>query len=434
MSRRATKARAAILRAMARDLLPDLRLTFASESTASRWREWAQALRSGSNGSDWHGLAHGTATETGDEPVVDAEGAVPLSRRAHWRAAVLPPIEIPQLLSGRLEPGRLATGWGADRVRARGERSGSAETPAPESATARVPRLDAIATAISERIATQPLLPSPVLLPTFVPPTTAQRLRGAFRYGERVVADAVLWAFWQVRSLFRSPVPWYPGDAASKLPTVVLLPGLATNWKFMEPLADALADAGFPVVQLPQLRRVTKPSSDLAELVLRYLRTHRELGPVLLVSHSKGGLVAKRVLLADPEAKLALGAVTISAPFDGARAARFVRGGRSPFREVVLMRPGTPAMLELARQTSANSRITTVSPIIDEIVGSRGTLPGARNLAVSSIGHNLLLADPRVHRLVVRELHRVVDAAAARAKTNDGANAPTEPIELGGVK
>ena len=266
---------------------------------------------------------------------------------------------------------------------------------------------------LSRRIATHPIVPPAVITSRLAPSTVGHRLLGAWRYGERIVADAVLFALWQARSFARSAMREYPGDPESGMPTVVMLPGLATNWNFMDAVAVALSDEGFRVVQLPQLGRVTRSVNVLTEMVIRYLRSHRELGPVLFVSHSKGGLIAKRVLLEDPDAELALGAVAISAPFDGARAARLVRGRSATMREVMLLRPGSEPMLDLARNTSANSRITTISPIIDEIVGSRGTLPGARNLAVSSIGHNLLLADPRVHRMIVRELHRIMDAAAA---------------------
>ena len=94
-----------------------------------------------------------------------------------------------------------------------------------------------------------------------------------------------------------------------------------------------------------------------------------------------------------------------------------------------MLRPGTPEMLGLARETGANSRITTISPIVDEIVGAGGALPGARNIAVSSIGHNLLLADARVHRIIVREVRRIAaaDAANDRAAEARAAGAPEAP-------
>ena len=259
-------------------------------------------------------------------------------------------------------------------------------------------------------------------VPLFTTPPWWRRVPSAVRFGTAIAADTFVWDYLQVRSLRpRQPPSRYapvPYRLDPELPTVVLIPGFLTNWQFMTPIAETLARLGVRVRVLPQLGWMLDSVDELARLVLDDLREHAEEGPVVLVSHSKGGLVAKRVLLADPEGELALGAVAISAPFDGARAARLVRGNlRVPYvREVVMLRPGTPAMLELARETGANSRITTVSPIVDEIVGAGGALPGARNIAVSSIGHNLLLADARVHRIIVREVRRIAAADAAQER------------------
>ena len=225
------------------------------------------------------------------------------------------------------------------------------------------------------------------------------------RIARGVVVDSALWALWQLRSLLPLTVPkhWRAGDD-----TVVLIPGLATNWRFMWQLGDVLAHAGFRVEVLPQLGRMTADVSDLATEVTRALRASGRERPVVLVTHSKGGLVAKRVLLRDPECELVAGAITLSAPFQGAVAAKLVRGEFRSLRNVVMLRPGTPSTLELAGRSEANSRIVTVSPLIDEIVGKRGPLPGARNIAVSVIGHNRLLALSRVQQLVVREARRLM--------------------------
>lgn len=272
----------------------------------------------------------------------------------------------------------------------------------------------------------------PRSVPLFTSPPWWRRLPSASRFGLSILADSFVWQYLQLRSLLPRPVPerYVHGGAAAggrgpgrELPTVVLIPGFLTNWQFMLPVAETLSRIGVRVRVLPQLGRMLRATDELAELVLDDLRAHRESGPVVLVTHSKGGLVAKRVLLADARGELALGAVALSAPFNGARAARLVRGDLPvPYvREVVMLRPGTPAMLALARETGANSRITTISPIVDEIVGAGGALPGARNIAVSSIGHNLLLADVRVHRLIVREVRRI--AAADAANDPDSARA-----------
>lgn len=242
-------------------------------------------------------------------------------------------------------------------------------------------------------------------------PARRDSLVARFRIALGVVIDSMLWAQWQLRSLLPLPVPkrWRTGED-----TVVLIAGLATNWRFMWQLGDVLAHAGFRVEVLPQLGRMTADVSDLATEVTRALRASERDRPVVLVTHSKGGLVAKRVLLRDPECELVAGAVTLSAPFQGAVAARMVRGEFRLLRNVVKLRPGTPSTLELAGRAEANSRIVTISPLIDEIVGKRGPLPGARNIAVSVIGHNRLLAMPRVQQLVVREARRLIPSSSAR--------------------
>lgn len=229
-----------------------------------------------------------------------------------------------------------------------------------------------------------------------------------------VVVDSFLWAWWQLRSLLPLPVPrrWRTGEY-----TVVMIAGLATNWRFMWQLGDALSRAGFRVEVLPQLGRMTADVADLATEVMRALRASEYDRPVVLVTHSKGGLVAKRVLLRDPECELVAGAVTLSAPFQGAVAARLVRGEFRSLRNVVKMRPGTPSTLEFAGRSEANSRIVTIAPLIDEIVGKRGPLPGARNIAVSAIGHNRLLAMPRVQQLVIREVRRLMPPDPSVATT-----------------
>ncbi|NLT26781.1 MAG: hypothetical protein GXX90_09075 [Microbacteriaceae bacterium] len=284
----------------------------------------------------------------------------------------------------------------------------------------------------------------PRSVPLFTTPPWWRRVPSALRFAVAIFADTFVWDYLQLRSLRPRDVPVRftpdapeaagsgPGrQGALALPTVVLIPGFLTNWQFMMPIAETLARLGVRVRVLPQLDRMLRSTGELAELVLDDLREHADEGPVVLVTHSKGGLVAKRVLLADPEGELALGAVAISAPFDGARAARLVHGDLPvPYvREVVMLRPGTPEMLGLARETGANSRITTISPIVDEIVGAGGALPGARNIAVSSIGHNLLLADARVHRIIVREVRRIAaaDAANDRAAEARAAGASEAP-------
>lgn len=226
-----------------------------------------------------------------------------------------------------------------------------------------------------------------------------------------------------------SAAPWREGSALraqrqepqgvphedSALPVVVVLAGLGTPWAFMRPMLDALTERGFRVVVLPQLGWNYRSVTELAQLVDTYLRSHREYGPVLLVGHSKGGLIAKQVLLNDPNHERTIGAVAISSPFRGAKTAKYVFGNSwHVTREIIGLRPGTPMQLALTDRNSVDRRMVSIIPLYDPVVGLPGTLIGGKNQTVRALGHNRLLGDPRVHELVARELRRLASGDGVR--------------------
>lgn len=239
------------------------------------------------------------------------------------------------------------------------------------------------------------------------------------------VADSTYWAIWQVRAHGlrtqrflrgrRATLLADPAGVDSDKPVVVAIAGLATCWEFLTPLIDGLIARGFQVAVVPQLGNNGSSVTHLAAHVKRFLRAHDELSPVVFVTHSKGGLVAKRVLLEDPQWRYAVGAVTLAAPFAGAKTARYIRGLTKFGREIVTLRPGTPSQLELEQMDAQDSRISSIAPVYDEIVGLRGRVRGGSNRAVSSLGHNRLLSDERVHALVEREIIRLWGEWQARS-------------------
>ncbi|MGO1544703.1 MAG: esterase/lipase family protein [Gulosibacter sp.] len=254
-------------------------------------------------------------------------------------------------------------------------------------------------------------------------PQQPVRLRWQLRVWRALVrawastADSLYWTWWQARSAGmraqrkvrgrRAVLLADPSRVDPEKPVVVALSGLMTSWEFLSPLTDGLMARGFQVAVLPQLGLNMSSVEALSAHVHRFLDTHGELQPVVFVTHSKGGLVAKRVLLDDPEGELVVGAVALAAPFAGATAARYVHGLTKFGREIVTLRVGTPAQLQLEQMDAQDHRIASIAPVYDEIVGVRGRVRGGRNRAVSSLGHNRLLSDDRVHSLVVVEINRM---------------------------
>ncbi len=198
----------------------------------------------------------------------------------------------------------------------------------------------------------------------------------------------------QLRALLRrSPVPTGAGDRAP----IVLLPGIYETWAFLAPVATALARAGHPVHAVPGLKHNARPVPESADVVVDHLERAGLTG-VVLVAHSKGGLIGKRVMLSHAGERV-LGMVAIATPFAGSRWARYMLS--RPLRS---FHPRDPVLLALAGELLVNERITAVYPHFDPHIPESGELPGARNIELPLSGHFRPLGHPLLVDTVVREV------------------------------
>lgn len=180
---------------------------------------------------------------------------------------------------------------------------------------------------------------------------------------------------------------------------VVLLPGVLENWTMLRQIAEALSGAGHRVHTLPDLHRntVTVP---VAARVVEVLLRSADLADVVLVAHSKGGLVGKQVMLG-PEGARIRSMVAVATPFSGSTLARLV-----PWSVVRTLGPDDATIRALGSQAGVNERITSIFPAFDPHIPGGSRLAGAAaNVQVAAMGHFRVLAD--------REAIDAVVAAAA---------------------
>ncbi|MFE7504112.1 esterase/lipase family protein [Promicromonospora sp. NPDC057488] len=196
--------------------------------------------------------------------------------------------------------------------------------------------------------------------------------------------------------LGRATVPTGPGGAAP----VVLLPGIYETWEFLGPVATALARAGHPVHTVPGLRHNARPVPESADVVAEHLE-RADLSGVVLVAHSKGGLIGKRVLLS-PAGERALGMVAIATPFAGSRWARYMLS-----RALRSFDPRDPVLLALAGELLVNERITSIYPRFDPHIPETGRLTGARNVELPLWGHFRPLGQRLLVQTVADEVARI---------------------------
>lgn len=226
------------------------------------------------------------------------------------------------------------------------------------------------------------------------------RLEAALRRGWYWGADYRYIARAQGRGLISREVP--DGYSIGERPPIALIAGVLEPWTLLRPIADRLNAAGHPVHVIPELAYnvITVPeASELASGVL----LERRLQDVILVAHSKGGLVGKHMLATDTERRIRR-LIAIATPFAGSTLARLI-----PSPTIRALRPEDATILELASRAELNARITSIYPSFDPHIPGGSRLEGAMNIEVPAMGHFRILRDPDV-----------IDAVVAAAREPDG--------------
>jgi len=186
-----------------------------------------------------------------------------------------------------------------------------------------------------------------------------------------------------------------PFETGSGRP-VLLVPGVYEKWEYLLPVAEALHERGHPCFVVPGLQRNSIPIPQAARMAGSVLR-ERDLTDVVIVAHSKGGLIGKHVLaFDDPDGRVA-GVVAIASPFQGSTLSRLPL--TRPLREFA---PGQGSIAALAAEKAINEHIISIYPYYDTHIPSGSELAGATNIALPLSGHFRVLAEPEVIAEVLR--------------------------------
>jgi pimeloyl-ACP methyl ester carboxylesterase len=210
----------------------------------------------------------------------------------------------------------------------------------------------------------------------------------------RLARDAGWWildyafaAYWQARAIFGAKDPGAYLSGAGR--PVVVLPGVWETWAFLRPLIARVHAAGHPVHVLSSLAWNDRPILDTATDVAAYLLKH-DLRDVVLVAHSKGGLIGKYVMALLDDSDRIEAMVAVCAPFSGSRYATHL-----PIRSLRAFSPEDPTTVLLSKNLAINSHIVSVFGDFDPHIPEGSDLPGACNIRLDAGGHFRILAHPR---------------------------------------
>ncbi|MFB0833442.1 esterase/lipase family protein [Arthrobacter halodurans] len=217
------------------------------------------------------------------------------------------------------------------------------------------------------------------------------------RRGRAWCLDYLYVAHWQVHA-FLFPAAHHHFLAGTKpgAAPVVLIPGVYETWQFLRPIAERLHNSGHPVHVIEGLGHNQGTVPAMARVMARYLEEN-DLRGVVIVAHSKGGLIGKYVMSASDRAWRVSRMTAINTPFSGSFFARF-----APLRSVRDFSPGDAELLKLARNPKANHRIVSLYSVFDPHIPGGSYLEGAVNIELPTMGHFRPVGDPRLLATVER--------------------------------
>ena len=176
---------------------------------------------------------------------------------------------------------------------------------------------------------------------------------------------------------------YHSGDSAP----IVLLPGIYEAWQFLRPVADALHEGGHPVHAIQALGRNRRPVADAARIAAEYL-AREDLHGVILVAHSKGGLIGKYLMMSAGSRERIDRMVAIATPFSGSSLAKY-----TVLPSLRALSPTDPMVRLLVDEQFVNARITSVYGAFDPHIPDGCRLPGATNVALAASGHFRIVGD-----------------------------------------
>lgn len=209
-----------------------------------------------------------------------------------------------------------------------------------------------------------------------------------------IVLDYLYAGRHQLRAMFDRSTPdaLVAGDG-TRAP-VVLLPGIFETWRFLRPLAEHIHAGGHPVHVVTALEDNRMSVPEAAALVRRHLEEH-DLTGVVIVAHSKGGLVAKYLMGMPDTGPRIRSAVTVATPYAGSALAALI-----PLPSMRALLPTAPGLLRLALSRAVNAQIVSVWGWFDPHVPTGSRLDGARNIELDVGGHFRILARPELLAIV----------------------------------
>ncbi|MBP7875514.1 hypothetical protein KA012_00780 [Candidatus Woesebacteria bacterium] len=183
--------------------------------------------------------------------------------------------------------------------------------------------------------------------------------------------------------LFRKPpTAWSQGSRGN----VVIVPGFGETWTGLATIATSLNTRGYKIFIVHALGRNFIPLESGVRMV-KDLIEQENLKNVVLLSHSKGGIIGKLLLDDNDFSKRIQQSISIAVPYKGSIF------GYLRILSLAELIPGSKEIQRLNSITNNNERILNLySKVDNHVIPNRNLiLEGATNICIDIVGHTRIL-------------------------------------------
>ena len=126
---------------------------------------------------------------------------------------------------------------------------------------------------------------------------------------------------------------------------------------------------------------------------------------VIIVAHSKGGLISKYLLLHEDPERRVTGLIAIATPFHGSSAGKLI-----PHSAIQELTHESKIIKYLESHNEINNKIVSIIPSYDNIIWhpEGSYLEGARaNIKLELAGHNLIINNKKVWHMIEEWIEKI---------------------------
>lgn len=207
-----------------------------------------------------------------------------------------------------------------------------------------------------------------------------------------LILEYLLILYLKIKGLFfrNPPVEWQNGEKGD----VVIILGFGETWVFLEKIAKYLHKKGSRIHFLPDYYYGVKPISKYVEILSKYIKDNK-LKDIILLSHSKGGLIAKKYLDSENNANNVKLSITICSPYQGTL--------YGYLKILSLKELKSREVTENINSVSNNNhKIINIYAKLDNHIlpNKNALLPGGENIMVDIIGHTRILESEKTLKII----------------------------------